>query len=68
MLLTPAAVSLFMVVEFLPTLPMDRFIDQVAPRLKLAHSYPGEDVGPGAGRAGDEETILYRTRADGDGM
>ena len=57
-----------MVLEFLPTLPMNRFIDQVAPRLKLAHSYPTEDVGPGASHAEDEETILYHTRADGDGM
>ena len=68
MLLTLAVVYLFMVLEFLPMLPMDLIIDQGAPRLELARSYPAEDVGPGAGVAGDEETILYRTRADGDGM
>ncbi len=66
MLHTLAAVSLFIALGFLPTLPIDCFIDREPPRLKLAHSYLAENAGSGAGVSRDEEAILYCTRADGD--
>jgi hypothetical protein len=63
---TLAAVSLFIALRFLPTLPINCFIDGEPPRLKLSHSYLAENAGSGAGVSRDEEAILYRTRADRD--
>lgn len=44
--LTLAAISLLTALEFLPTLPLDRFIDRGPPRLEPAYEYLSENTGP----------------------
>jgi hypothetical protein len=41
-----AAASLFTALEFLPTLPVDRFIDRGPPTLEPAYEYLSENAGP----------------------
>lgn len=41
-----AVASLFTALEFLPTLPVDRFIDRGPPRLESAYKYLSENAGP----------------------
>jgi hypothetical protein len=60
-LLMVAAVPPFMALEFSPTLLVDHFIDRGLPELEPACSHLAENVG-------DEEEILYRMRADRDGL
>jgi len=40
------AVSIFTIFEFLPTLPVDRFIDRGPPTLEPAYEYLAENAGP----------------------
>ncbi len=41
-----AAISIFTLFEFLPTLPVDRFIDRGPPTLEPAYEYLAENAGP----------------------